>query len=558
MQETPDVQLLCAYVEGDEAAFREIVSRHTDLVYSAALRQINSPDQAQDIAQGVFVDLVRKAREVGERLAPNASLAGWLYRSTRFAVLNRLRDDHRRAKHERQAMEQLITDSSPAPDWERIRPILDEAMAELSDDDRDAVVLRYFKNYDFQTVGRAIGLTDDAAQKRVSRAVERLREFFSKRGVATGASALVILISANAVQSAPLALATAISTAVVLAGTTAHTSTAIVATKVIAMTTLQKAVIGATLFVAVGTVVFEVHRASRLREEYQILEQQKNSLAKQAGQMQRERDDAKAELASVSAENARLKSGQNLAELLKLRGEVGVLRDQSTTADSNSVPANAMAKLMDSSTSKELSRVKIHELLKYRYAPLLAQLNLSTDEGEKFYNLIIDNEIKKKGLLAQLLRGDTDVDSALQARDTTKADLESQISALLGITGHAQYGAYNHTADAAEAVKRLNNQLGPLALSPDQIQRLQATLAKEDLNLNIDDMDLFRSKEALDGIYQSIVERAHQDLEQASSILTSEQLAAAATIQSNLLQTIRNTITLGQQLVTDTAKQHSR
>ncbi len=207
MQEKPDAQLLRAHVEGDESAFREIVSRHTDFVYSAALRQVNSQALAQDIAQSVFVDLVRKSREVSARMAKDASLAGWLYRSTRFAALNHLRDEHRRAQHERQAMEQLITDSSPAADWERIRPMLDEAMAQLSDDDRDAVLLRYFKNHDFRTVGKALALSDDAAQKRVSRAVERLREFFSKRGIAIGASGLVVVVSANAVQSALLTLA---------------------------------------------------------------------------------------------------------------------------------------------------------------------------------------------------------------------------------------------------------------------------------------------------------------------------------------------------------------
>ncbi len=551
MQEKPDVQLLRDYTEcGDEAAFREIVVRYTDLVYSAALRQVVSPSLAQEIAQSVFVDLARKAEAVGHGREANASLVGWIYRSTRFATLNQLRDTRRRTTHERQAMEQLITNCGPAQDWERISPFLDEAMAELSDDDREAVLLRYFKNQDFRSIGSALGLSDDAAQKRVSRAVERLREFFSKRGVAIGGSGLVVLISANAVQSAPAALSAMISTGVT--ATAVHSSSTIAATKVIAMTTLQKAVIGATLAVAIGTGVYEAHRASGLREQ---LEFQSQSLSAHAQKLQRERDEAKAELASVSEENARLKSGQNLAELLKLRGEVGVLRDQSASADSNSVPANAMAKLMDSSTSKELSRVKMHELLKYRYAPLLAQLNLSPDDGEKFYNLIIDNEIKKKELLAQLLRGDLNVDSALQARDAAKADLNSQLATLLGATGQAQYSTYNHAADAEEAVKRLNNQLGSLALSPDQIQRLQATLAGEDLNPDIDDMDLFRSKEALDGIYQTIVERAHHDLEQASSILTPEQLAATATIQSNLLQTLRNTMTLGQQLLTDTAKQ---
>jgi hypothetical protein len=392
----------------------------------------------------------------------------------------------------------------------------------------------------------------------VSRAMERLREFFSKRGVTIGAGGLVVLISANAVQAAPIALAGTISTAAVLAGTTIHTSTAVAATKVIVMTTLQKAVIGTTIAVALGTGIFEAHRASQLRGEYQALEQQKNSLAAQMGQLQRERDDAKTELASISEENARLKSGQNLAELLKLRGEVGMLRDESAVANSNGTPANALAKLMDSSTSKELSRVQMHETLKQKYTPLLQQLNLSPDDSEKFYNLIIDNEMKKKALLAQLLKGDVDIDSALRARDAAKADLDGQIAALLGPAGYAQYGTFNHTADASLAVKLLNDQLGTLALNPDQNQQLQSMLAGKDLNLNIDEMDLFRPTEELDGLYQKVADRAHQDLQQASSFLTPEQIAAAGMIQSNQLQTIQNMITLSRQLVTSTAKQSGR
>jgi RNA polymerase sigma factor (sigma-70 family) len=324
MQEKPDAQLLRAYLEGNEAAFREIVSRHTDLIYSAALRQVSSPDLAQDIAQSVFVDLVRKAKQISDRLTPKASLAGWLYRSTRFAVLTRLRDDQRRARHERQAMEQLITDSSPATDWERIRPHLDEAVAELSDDDRDALLLRYFKNHDFQTVGRALGLSDDAAQKRVSRAVERLREFFSKRGVTIGAGALLILISANAVQSAPLALATTISTGALLTGTTAHAST-VAATKVIAMTIFQKTAVVITLAGTIAAGVYKAHQVSQLREQVQTLQQEKTFLSAQIRQLQEQHDKFDADLSVLQNENERLKS--NAMELTKLRGEIAGLRN---------------------------------------------------------------------------------------------------------------------------------------------------------------------------------------------------------------------------------------
>src|SRR5512144_616267 len=106
MQAKSDAQLLREYAEcQNEAAFREIVLRHADLVYSSALRQVTSPDLARDVAQSVFTDLARKAQPLAKSLDENASILGWLFRSTRFAALNQLRDDRRRLERQRQAME---------------------------------------------------------------------------------------------------------------------------------------------------------------------------------------------------------------------------------------------------------------------------------------------------------------------------------------------------------------------------------------------------------------------------------------------------------------------
>jgi len=330
MTEQSDTQLLRDYSQrGHEAAFREIVLRHTDFVYSAALRQVESSAVARDVAQSVFTDLARKARPLAEKMAAGGSLAGWLYRSTRFAALNQLRDDRRRLAHERQAMEQLITNSEAAPDWERVRPVLDEAMADLSEEDREALLLRYFKNQDLRAVGLALGVSDDTAQKRVSRAVERLREFFSKRNVTIGAGGLSVLISANAVQSAPVGLAATISAAALLAGTAIHTSTAIAATKAIAMTTLQKTLVTATVAILAGAGIYEAHQAVQLCEQNQTLRQQQAPLGSQIQQLHSERDDATNRMAGLLAENAQLKSSSNEDELLKLRGEVTQLRADS-------------------------------------------------------------------------------------------------------------------------------------------------------------------------------------------------------------------------------------
>jgi RNA polymerase sigma factor (sigma-70 family) len=325
MQEKSDAQLLSDYTErGHEAAFGEIVTRYTDLVYSAALRQVESADLAADIAQSVFGDLARKARSVSERLTAEASLAGWLHRSTRYAALNHLRDTRRRQTNERQAMEQLLINSESVPDWELIRPALDEALDSLGDEDRDAVLLRYFKNLDFRGVGFALGMSDDAAQKRVSRAVEHLREFFSKRKVTIGASGLAAIISANAVQAAPVGLAVTISAAA-LAGTAVSASTIIAATaKTIAMTTLQKNLIAATVAVLAGAGIYEARQTSQLHDQVQMLQQQQAPLAEQIAQLKRERDEVTRQLALLREDNDRLK--RNAAELLNLRGEVGVLK----------------------------------------------------------------------------------------------------------------------------------------------------------------------------------------------------------------------------------------
>src|ERR1035437_1939575 len=333
MHEQSDVQLLRDYAEdGHEAAFRELVTRHADFVFSAALRQVNSSDLAGDIAQGVFTDLARKARPLAKQMP--GSLAGWLHRGTRYAALNHLRDTRRRLTNERQAMEQLLINSESAPDWERIRPVLDEALDSLGDEDREALLLRYFKNQDFRAVGLALGISADTAQKRVSRAVERLREFFSKRNVTIGASGLVVLISANAVQAAPVGLAATISAAT-LAGTAVHTSTVIAATKTIAMTILKKTLKPAPTAAAVGTGIYEARQASQLREQNQTLQQQQTPLVEQLAQLQRERDDATNQLANLHDEMTKVET-HNM-ELMKLRGEVGVLRRDSTQTKDPSV-----------------------------------------------------------------------------------------------------------------------------------------------------------------------------------------------------------------------------
>jgi RNA polymerase sigma factor (sigma-70 family) len=323
---TSDLDLLRQFArENSQDAFNEIVRRHLNLVYSAASRQVRSPQLAEEIAQSVFTDLARSAG----KLKSETILTAWLYAVARRTAIDAIRKESRRQLREQIAAEMqnmnatandLSRQSGTAADWTQIEPLLDDAMAALDETDRTAILLRYFENKNLREVGESLKISDDAAQKRVSRAVEKLREFFSKRKITIGAGGFVVLISANAVQSAPIGLAATIS-ATVFAGAAVQTSTVIAATKAIAMTTLQKTIIGAALAAVVGTGIFEARQNSKLQNQIQTLQQQQAPLAEQIRQLQRERDDATNQLAALLAENAQLQSNSNEMELLRLRAK---------------------------------------------------------------------------------------------------------------------------------------------------------------------------------------------------------------------------------------------
>jgi RNA polymerase sigma factor (sigma-70 family) len=198
-----DNELLRRYVrEQSEAAFTELVRRHVRLVYSAALRQMNGDRHAaEDVVQAVFSDLARKA----PRLLRHTSLTGWLFTSTRFqagktrvAVQRRLIREH--ASH---AMNEILRNDTPDYDWAAMRPVLDDALEELSPLDRDVVLWRYFEQRPFAEIGGRLGLKENAARMRVERALEKLRAGVIKRGVSSSAVALAAALTAHAMVEVP-------------------------------------------------------------------------------------------------------------------------------------------------------------------------------------------------------------------------------------------------------------------------------------------------------------------------------------------------------------------
>lgn len=227
MQNASDTELLQDYAtRSSEPAFAALVTRHLDWVHSAALRQVRDPHLAEEVAQTVFVILARKAA----RLRPGTILSGWLYRTVLFAARTALRTEHRRQRREQEAQQMHPNPNDSDRNWEEFAPILDEALGRLGAKDRDAVVLHYFEKKSLREVGLALGTNEDAAQKRVSRAVEKLRRSITRRGVLAPGVALAPLLAAHAVQAAPAGLASSITTAS-LAGTTAVSASTLTLTQ---------------------------------------------------------------------------------------------------------------------------------------------------------------------------------------------------------------------------------------------------------------------------------------------------------------------------------------
>lgn len=262
MTDAPDADLLTEFARNNsESAFAALVQRHVNLVYSAALRQTGNPAASEEITQAVFIILARKAGSLSRKTV----VPGWLFQTARLTAANYQRSESRRIRREQEAyMQSTLEETAPDDAWREMAPLLDDAMARLGTHDRDALVLRFFENKSLQEIGETLGIEERAAQKRVSRALDKLRSFFAKRGVVSTTAVIAGAMSAHSVHAAPMTLTQTISTVAITKGAAAGGSTITLvkgAMKVMAWTKAKAAIaISVGVLLATGTTAVIVEK----------------------------------------------------------------------------------------------------------------------------------------------------------------------------------------------------------------------------------------------------------------------------------------------------------
>lgn len=312
-----DAELLRRYAEGGaENAFAELVRRRIDLVYSVALRQTGGDrHRAEDATQAVFTDLARKARA----LAARPVLVGWLHRSAQFAAAGLVRAEQRRQTREREAHTmETLNDPPRDADWQKLRPVLDEALNEIDERDRDAILLRFFDGRPFAEIGARLRLTENAARMRVERALDQLAAALAKRGITSTTAALGAVIAQQVSAAAPAGLATAVAGSALAQTSAAATGWA---AGIFGASKLALGVAGGVAAAAATAYGLQTKTNAALRSELAALHQQRQAVAI----LRSENRQLAANLAEVDAlrrDDAELKQlAQQVTELQKASQE---------------------------------------------------------------------------------------------------------------------------------------------------------------------------------------------------------------------------------------------
>ena len=487
-----DTELLRPFVEERaEGSFTELVQEHLNLVYSAALREMNGDGaMAEDVSQAVFTELARKA----PRLLGHPSLAGWLYTTVRHLAANwRRADQHRRRREEEaHSMNQLLSEDAPNEAWQQVRPVLDDALHELNLADREAVVLRFLEDRPLREVGARLGLNENAARMRVDRALDKLRGQLARRGITSTASGLTAALAIGVLTPAPAALAgTVVSTA--LASGALAGSTTLTLMKLMSMTTVKVSLIGALVVAGIAVPAWQQTRLQHVQADNEHLR------AKETGTQAPD-----AELASLRSEVERLRNGgdnqveleqlrrwkaQTQPELLRLRGMAGLARRANVEADqlrgqlakqaseggTNPIVgamADGMKKAMEQQAEGRLSR-------------MTASLHLTPEQAQAAREILMRQARAMSAGAQQAYTGQYNKEEITRL-SLEAGDPDTQIKALLTQDQKAAFPNYKQEEAAYNARMAANSELlqlqMSLGLSSDQEDRAFAALYEVNLD----------------------------------------------------------------------------
>jgi RNA polymerase sigma factor (sigma-70 family) len=485
------------------------------------------------------VVLARKARS----LRPGTVLSGWLYQTARLTAANALRRQIRRQHREQEAyMQSTLNEPEPDP-WGQIAPMLEQAMAGLNEADRNAIILRYFENKQLKDVGAALGTSDDAAKMRVNRALEKLRGFFLKRGVTLSGAALGAAITAHSVEAAPIGLSAAVIAACQGSALTASTVTLAKGTlKFMAWTKLNVAVgVAAAAVVAV--------------QWSQISSQKKDNavLQTQFEQASRQNEAQQEEIAKLQKESDTM--AQGVRNMVRESSQAAARRGPAPApAPAGDPAAGARGKGMGSmieNMMKDPDMMKVMQeaqvtAVKQMYAPLAKQLNLTPEQRDAFYGLLVENATNVQALGFQMLSGTNNAEAVKDMAASQKA-VNDQIQSLLGGSGYAQYQDFQASLGDRNTLQQLQTS-GDYAdnpLSDEQQQRLLQLMKTERETVHApspaESTSAYVSSQPqervamMDQVLQQQETINANVLQQAGTFLSPQQVQMLGTTQSNMV-----------------------
>ena len=568
-QMTDGQQLLADYAAtGSETAFRELVSRYVDLVYSAAVRLVNGDSHlAEDVTQMVFADLARMARSLSSRPG-GMMLGGWLHRHTIFVASKIVRGERRRQLRERQAVEMNAIEDHSAADLAMVAPVLDDAINQLGSEDRAAILLRFFEQRDFRSVGEALGNSEDGARKRVDRALDKLESLLKRRGVVLSAAVLGTTLGTSAVTAAPAGLAVNISI-VALAGAATGGGTTLTILKIMSITKAKAALIGVVLVAAVATplVISHQKQTTKLRGENEALRKQQ---AEEIQQLEAEKERLSKLVGRANAAADTQKSTNDLSrEILRLRGEVGKLRqEKADLAASKTNGPSVLSALRSNPDMWRMIRDQQKMGMQIMYAQFTKDAKLSKEQGDKLNDILADFVMDNVDRITEVMRdGKTgqEFESVFAGGETA---LQEKLKELLGPEGLSQYQDYTRNVAGYFTAEQFKEKMtGDKAAKDEKAKQLrqlmqeetQAALASAGLSPDFQTLAILnfrniaseaegeKNLKLLGSIYEKVAARA-------SSFLSADEVKNFAEFRTAALNNNRTALLMNRKMMAPGAK----